>query len=199
MSIASERRRWLNLVAGWYSPARLEHAVGVAETAARLAERFGAAPGKAWLAGLLHDYAREVPFSQALRLAETHGLLGMVAEPSVALLHAPLGSVLLRTEVGIEDPEILAAVARHTTGAPGMTTLDKVVYLADYIEPGRCFPGVDEIRVLAERDLDVAVLAALRQTVSHLKAVGRVVDERTRAAISDLAGRDRGEGDQPGV
>lgn len=80
-----------------------------------------------------------------------------------------------------------------------MTTLDKVVYLADYIEPGRCFPGVDEIRVLAERDLDVAVLAALRQTVSHLKAVGRVVDERTRAAISDLAGRHRGEGDQPGV
>lgn len=80
-----------------------------------------------------------------------------------------------------------------------MTALDKVVYLADHIEPGRRFPGVDEIRGLAERELDAAVLAALRQTVSHLEAAGRFVDERTRAAIRDLAGRDRGEGDQPGV
>lgn len=197
-SIESGRDDWLRLVAERHGPARLRHVIGVAETAARLAERFGADVGKAWLAGLLHDYARELAPAEVLRLAEEYGLLGLVAEPSVEMLHAPLGSVLLRVETGVEDPEVLAAVARHTTGAAGMTTLDKVVYLADFIEPGRRFPGVDAVRALAERDLDGAVLAALRQTVSHVEAAGRLVDERTRAAIRDLTRHERGEGGQPG-
>lgn len=197
MSIASERDHWMQLIARRHSPARLKHVVGVAEAAVRLAEHFGADAGKAWVAGLLHDYAREMPLPEALRLAEAHGLQCMVVEPSIALLHAPLGSLLLRAEAGIEDSEILDAVARHTTGAPGMTLLDKIVYLADFIEPGRCFTGVDEVRALAEHDLDAAVLAALRQTVSYLEATGQVVDERTRGAIRQLAGWARGEGDQP--
>lgn len=199
MSIESGRYDWLRLMADRHGPDRFRHVTGVADTAARLAGRFGADAGKAWLAGLLHDYARELPLSEALRLAEAHGLLGLVAEPSVELLHAPLGAVLVRAEIGVEDPEILAAVARHTTGAPGMTSLDKVVYLADHIEPGRRFPGVDEVRVLAERDLDAAVIAALRRTVAHLEAAGRPVDGRTLTAIRELAGQGRGEGGQPGV
>ncbi len=176
------------------SPARFRHVMGVADTAAVLADRFGAVPDKAWLAGLLHDYARELPLAQAREQAAVHGLLDAVAEPSLALLHAPLGAILLREELGVSDPGVLRAVALHTTGDAVMSTLDKVVYLADYIEPGRCFPGVETVRRLAERDLDAAVLAALEQTIGELRRTGRTVDPRTLAAMKALRGRSAGEG-----
>lgn len=184
------RRRLVDAMRRRLSAGRFAHVLAVAETAARLAERFGADVDKAWLAGLLHDYARELPLADMRRLAAAHGVLARVAEPSAALLHAPLGAALLPLELGVADPEVLRAVALHTTGDAAMTALDKVVYLADYIEPGRCFPGVEAVRSLAARDLDAAVLAALRNTAEALRLEGRPLDRRSLAAMADLAGQD---------
>ena len=87
---------------------------------------------------------------------------------SRALLHGPAGSVLAKTAFGIDDEEIRGAIYYHTTGRVGMTLLEKIVFLADYIEPNRDFPGVEDLRLLAEKDLDEAVLAAYDSTISHL-------------------------------
>lgn len=182
----SLRRRLIDAMRQRLSPGRFTHVLAVAETAARLAERFGADADKAWLAGLLHDYARELPLAEMRRRAAAHGLLDRVAEPSAVLLHAPLGAILLPSELGVADPEVLRAVAVHTTGDAAMTVLDKVVYLADYIEPGRRFPRVETVRSLAGRDLDAAVLAALRNTAEALRLAGRPLDPRTLAAMADL-------------
>ncbi|MCP6368247.1 bis(5'-nucleosyl)-tetraphosphatase (symmetrical) YqeK, partial [Klebsiella pneumoniae] len=80
------------------------------------------------------------------------------------LWHAPVGAFLVRNEVGITDKEVLDAIAYHTSGRPGMTLLEKIVYVADYIEPGRRFPGVDEVRELAKKDLNAALIQSLKNT-----------------------------------
>ncbi len=187
----TDRAKLIAAVRSRLSARRFEHVLAVAETAARLASRYGADAERAWLAGLIHDYARELPPAEAVRLAAARGLLERVDEPSVALLHALLGAELAREELGIEDEQVLRAVACHTTGEAAMTTLDKVVYLADVIEPGRRFPGVERLRDLAWRDLDAAVLAALRQSVADLVRAGKKVDRRTLAAIASLEGTER--------
>lgn len=173
------------------TPYRYRHSVAVADTAVNLARRHGVDTERAWVAGLVHDYARELPPEELLRLARQHGLEDLVAEPSVALLHAPLGAILLVREVDIHDEGILQAVSRHTTGAPAMTALDMVVYLADLIEPGRRFPGVDELRLKAREDLAEAVRMSLRRTLAWLVASGRPVDPRTVDALNWFEGLQR--------
>src|SRR5699024_3254928 len=84
------------------------------------------------------------------------------------LWHAPVGALLVKNEIGIEDEDILQAISSHTTGRPGMTKLEKVIFLADYTEPNRQFPGVDRVRTLSMEDLDAAMLAALSQTIQFL-------------------------------
>lgn len=173
------------------SAGRFRHVLGVAETADALARRHGVDVQKAWLAGILHDYARELPLEETRRLAERYGLLAVAAEPTVALLHAPLGAVLLREEQGVTDQDVLQAVARHTTGSPGMTPLDKVVYLADFIEPGRAFPGVAEVRALAWQaltwqDLDGAVQEAMVRGIRFVESRGGKVDRRTLEGLASL-------------
>ncbi len=182
----AERARLAELMRRRLSPARYRHVLEVAQVAEELAGRFGVDAGKAWLAGLLHDYARELPEEEILAVAGRHGLLALAAEPTVALLHAPVGAVLLREELGITDPDVLRAVASHTTGALGMSDLDKVVFLADYIAPGRSFPGVEAVRAAVARGLDEAVRLALAQTVESLRQRGRYVDPRTLAALEGL-------------
>ena len=87
---------------------------------------------------------------------------------SKALLHGPVGSILCETKYGIDDKDIKSAIFYHTTGRTNMTLLEKIIFLADYIEPSRDFPGVDTIRKLAEKDLNQAVLSAYNSTIKHL-------------------------------
>lgn len=151
------------------SPKRLRHSLGVSATAAELAERHGADPAKARLAGLLHDCARGMPSNLLLQKAEAFAIvLNDVELREPALLHAPVGAKLAGTEYGIDDPEILSAIRWHTTGGPAMGLLDEIIFLADYIEPGRDFAGVDKPRSLALTDLDAALLAVYDQTLIHL-------------------------------
>jgi predicted HD superfamily hydrolase involved in NAD metabolism len=160
------------LVAAHLGAARLEHSRSVAREAAALARRFGVDPGRAEIAGLLHDYAREEPAVELLTEARRlHIAVGPVqARRPVSLLHAPVGAAQL-LEQGLVDAETAGAIARHTVGGGGMTPLQKCLYLADFCEPGREFEGLSEVRELALTSLDEAVAAAAR--ISLLDLIGR--------------------------
>ena len=150
------------------SPKRLLHSVGVAETAVNLARRYGARVEGAQLAGLLHDYARDLSRETLLELAEKAGLIGCpVDRLAPDLLHGPVAAWLVPQKLGIDDPEILQAIAVHTLGSENMSQLDKIIYLADLIEPGRDYSGVDYLRSLAEIDLDQGVLSGFNQTLRY--------------------------------
>lgn len=149
--------------------ARWQHTERVAATAVRLAERWGVDLEKAYLAGLLHDVAKDLSKKSLLNATTEFGIvLSALERVTTALIHAPVGAELARTQFHIDDPDILAAIRYHTTGRAGMSPLEKVLFVADYIEPGRSFPGVEVVRTLAVTDLDGAVLRALAQSISHL-------------------------------
>ncbi|MDH7480225.1 MAG: bis(5'-nucleosyl)-tetraphosphatase (symmetrical) YqeK [Syntrophomonadaceae bacterium] len=149
------------------TPARWKHSQGVAAAAVKLARRHQVDPDKAELAALLHDLARDLPPSTLLEIAESEGLISHPLERrQPKLLHAPVAAVLAR-RWGVDDPEVISAIAQHTLGAVGMSKLAKIIYLADLIEPGRDFPGVEQLRQLADEDLDEAMLAGFDQTVQY--------------------------------
>ena len=161
-------------------PARLRHSRAVALTAAELAAAYGADAGKARLAGLLHDCARGMPSNILLHSAAAFGIVvNDVERREPMLLRAPVGACLARRDYGVDDPEVLAAIRWHTTGGPVMTLLDEIIFLADFIEPGRSFPGVEKIRELAKTSLPAALLAAYDQTLSHLVAKARLIHPAT--------------------
>lgn len=124
---------------------RYIHTVGVMETAVKLAERFGADLKKAEIAAIFHDYAKFRPKEEMKQIILDGGGPLEVLNFHHELWHAPAGAALVKTEVGITDEDILSAIRFHTSGRPNMTLLEKVVYVADYIEPGRRFPGVEEV------------------------------------------------------
>jgi predicted HD superfamily hydrolase involved in NAD metabolism len=151
------------------TPRRLEHSLRVAALAEELARRFGAAPEAAAVAGLLHDYCRELPAEPLLAAAGRHGIRvdTVAARRPAGLLHAPVAAAELRA-AGLVDAEVAGAIARHTVGGAGMTTLEQILYLADFCEPGRDFPGLDEVRALARDSLAAAVAEAARLSLLDL-------------------------------
>lgn len=161
-------------------PKRLAHCLGVRDTAAALAEKYGADVAKARLAGLLHDCARGMSNNLLLQVAAASGIVvNGVEQREPMLLHAPVGAVIARRDYGVDDPEVLSAIRWHTTGGPTMSLLDEIVFLADYIEPGRSFPGVERLRKLAAVRLPEALLAAYGQTLSYLLAEGGLIHPAT--------------------
>ena len=167
---------------------RYEHSLGVADTAAFLARRFGEDESRARLAGLLHDCAREFP-NEAMRAeADARGVsYGAVEASMPLLLHAPLGALLAREKYGAEDEAVLRAIARHTVGGASMTALDKIVYFADMVEPTRAYPGVEELRRLArEADLDEMTLAGLTRSIAFVLEKGHLIHPDTVLARNEL-------------
>ncbi len=167
---------------------RYRHSGGVADTGKHLAKLYGADAEKAYLAGWVHDAAKELSLSEMQAIIPMDSPLRQDAHMfnSRALLHGPAGSSLIESRYGIEDPEIQSAVRYHTTGREDMTLLEKIIFLADYIEPSRDFPGVDTLRKLAEKDLDKAVLAAYDSTISHLLEQGAYIYDLTFLGRNDL-------------
>ena len=150
-------------------PKRYKHSLGVRDTAAILAKRFGGSIEKAEVAGLMHDCAREFSEDKLLKMADQFNIgIGKIERESPVLLHAYVGAVLAETIYGIHDVEIKQAIRTHTTGGRNMSLLDKIIYLADVIEPSRNFPGVENLRALAEVDLNLAVMTALDQSILHI-------------------------------
>lgn len=163
------------------SAKRYEHTLGVEYTAAALAMRYGADVKTAQLAGLLHDCAKCFSDEKMLSLCEKYGIPVTEAERrSPFLLHGKVGGYLAREKYGVRDQEVIAAIVNHTTGREGMSLLEKIVFVADYIEPGRKkAPELDRIRELAFQDLDAALLKILENTLSYLKKSDNMVDPRT--------------------
>ena len=147
---------------------RRPHVEGVARTARKLAERWGADPDDAELAGLLHDCTKRFSGEEQLKLCEEYGIiLNQADRESLQVLHALTGAEYARREFGV-SPEICAAIRTHTTGAPEMTLLQRIVYLADMIEPTRDFSGVKTLRKLAEKDLTQALIIATARTIAYV-------------------------------
>lgn len=162
------------------SARRFEHSIGVCETAAQLAARHGADVEKAKLAGLLHDCARDMPRNALLHTAQTFGIVvGSIERRELALLHAPIGARLAQTVYGITDAEVINAIAVHTVGGPQMDLLSTIIYLADYIEPNRNFPGVDKLRALAQNDLSVAMIEAFDHSIQYIISRGGLIHPAT--------------------
>ncbi len=160
---------------------RFEHTVGVMYTAASLAMCYGADMEKAFLAGLLHDCGKYCPPKEQIRLCDKYGIHLTESELKMpALIHAKLGAFLAEHEYGITDREILDAITCHTTGRPGMTMLEKILYIADYIEPNRReIPGLKEIRAIVFEDIDRAIYLSASRTLQYLKESGKETDSLT--------------------
>lgn len=163
-----DKQKALEIVKPALTEQRYQHTLGVMETAVTLANTFGADAKKAELAAIFHDYAKFRPKDEMRQIIIQQELDPLLLVHTSELWHAPVGAYLVEKEVGIEDEEILQAIKSHTSGRVGMTLLEKIIFLADYIEPGRNFPGVEEVREMAKNDLNQAVIQALVNTVQFL-------------------------------
>ena len=147
---------------------RFAHSIGVANTAVELAKKFSVDTEKAYIAGLLHDCAREFENSDLIFQAEKRGIkIGEVEKAVPLLLHAYIGAKMISEIYEVDDAEISQAIYRHTVGAKNMTDLDKIIYFADMIEPNRNYPGVEKLRNLAKTSssLDEIILTALNESI----------------------------------
>lgn len=158
-------------------PARYGHTLGVVNTAIKLAEIYGEDINKAEMAALCHDVAKNMSDEELKKIIEEENIsLSIDEENTRELWHSIVGPIISRKVFEIEDEEILNAMRWHTTGKENMTNLEKIIYLADLIEPSRRFEGVDEIREVAYKDLDLAMLKALTHTTIYLLTKGCAVD-----------------------
>ncbi|GGG11065.1 bis(5'-nucleosyl)-tetraphosphatase (symmetrical) YqeK [Paenibacillus abyssi] len=162
------------------------HTLGVMKTAVELADRFGADPAKADLAAILHDVAKYWPVDRMLRVIREEGLFLEVLEHDKELWHAHAGAYAAQRDYGVTDPEVLDAIRYHTSGRAAMTLLERIVWLADLIEPGRDFPGVDRIRELAGQSLEKALIAGFDTTIVFLLEKRKRIYPLTVLARNDL-------------
>lgn len=160
---------------------RYRHTLGVCTTAEFLAKIYHLPLEPVSVAALLHDCAKESSDEEILRLCDQYGLsLTQQQRQALPALHAKLGEYYARTRYGITDPDILNAISYHTTGRPGMSNLEKVIFVADYIEPGRAeAPRLGEIRALASQSLEEAICMIYEDTISYLKQKKAVIDPTT--------------------
>lgn len=162
---------------------RYEHTLSVAYTAASLAMVHDADTDSAIIAGMLHDCAKCLPADKLISLCRKHDLPVSEVELQnpAALLHAKAGSFLAHKEYGIDDTDILNAIQYHTTGRPDMSKLEKILYIADYIEPGRKHAAnLSQIRKMAYIDLDKTLFKILEDTLSYLMSTGGEIDSMTQ-------------------
>lgn len=161
---------------------RYQHTLGVMYTSASMAMRYGADVTQALLAGLLHDCAKCIPGDKKIHLCEKYGLpVSDVEYENPGLLHARLGAYLAEKKYHIHDQEIIHAISSHTTGRPGMSLLEKIVYIADYIEPGRReLPNMKEVRPLAFKDIDQCLYRILEDSLVYLNSRNISVDPMTQ-------------------
>ncbi len=164
------------------SPSRYEHSLSVSYTAVCLAMRYSYPIDKAEVAGLLHDCAKSYNDEEIIEKCKKHNIPLTKSElKAPAILHAKYGARMARKHYGIEDNEILDAIACHTTGKPAMNLLEKIIFVADYIEPRRYkMDNLDSIRKLAFEDLDEALYQILKGTLDYLESKGSFIDPMTK-------------------
>ena len=172
------------------NPNRVNHVLGCRDTAVELAKRWGADVKDAARAGLLHDITKALDGPLQLTLCDGYGkILSDFSRKYPKTLHALTGSLVAEHVFG-ENEAVVSAIASHTTGKADMTILEKIIYVADYMEPCRNFPGVEELRKLAFEDIDAALKLGLEMTLEHLKKQGNEVSPESRQALAWLKKQD---------
>ncbi len=173
----------------YLKPKRMPHVLGTAEEAARLARRYGADETQARVAGLLHDCTKKLDMAEQLALCGQYGIvLDPLEQKALKLLHAKTGAAIARHVYGVDDA-VYQAILYHTTGRAGMSLLEKILYLADYIEPSREFandPDVVRLRETVYEDLDRGLLLGLTMTIDEMVGMGNPVHHDTLDARDDL-------------
>lgn len=167
---------------------RIPHVLGTEQEAIRLALRYGADVQKARVAALLHDCTKKLDMEEQLALCRQYGIrLDELEQRALKLLHAKTGAAIARDLFGVDD-EIYSAIYWHTTGHANMTLLEKIMYLADYIEPTRNFPGVNELRAACNESLDKGLRMGLEMTIQEMHDRGNPVHSATLEADEYLKG-----------
>lgn len=155
---------------------RYKHSLGVMDTSIELAKIYDYPIEKAALAGLLHDCGKFEDKNLILKYAKDFDIiLDNVMKNNIGLIHSPLGSVLAEKNYNIGDEDILDAIRFHTTGRENMNLLEKIIYIADVIEPGRTYDGVEEIRDLAYKDIDKSLIHSLNTTIKFIVDRGQLI------------------------
>lgn len=171
------------LVKARLSEKRWTHTKNVKKMAVKLARRWGTDPEKAAMAAILHDSAKELPKQELLQIFADNAIIAENAPARpLPVWHGIAAAILAETQWGITDPEILSAIRCHTTGKPGMSKLDKIIYLADMTSAERDWPGVKALRALEMEDLDRALCEALKQSIDFVEERGGALDPESVAA-----------------
>lgn len=166
--------------------ARFEHCLRVEKTSRKLATRFDEDIDRAGLAGLLHDYAKQIPVTEYRQVIQNEGFDQALLAYGRGIWHGMVGVWFIEHEVGITDPLVLQAIERHTTGAPTMTPLDEITFVADFIEPARKLDGEVAARKAAETSLSDATLIELQNTLTYLVSTNKVVYPQTLLTYNAL-------------
>ncbi len=168
------------------NPNRVAHVLGCRDTAVELAKHWGADVTDAARAGILHDITKAIDGPLQLTLCDAYGkILSDFSKRYPKTLHALTGSLVAQRIFG-ENEAVVSAIEHHTTGKADMNLLEKIIYVADYMEPNRSFPGVENLRALAYTDMDAALKLGLEMTLEHLKRQGSEVSPESRAALAWL-------------
>ena len=181
----SDKKKIIEYIERNMTEKRRIHTYAVVEEAKALSQRYGEDMEKAELAALFHDFFRGVSEAALNGYVRQLGL-GSVYLDNVNLAHSKIAAFIMERDYHVQDQDIINAVKYHTTGRADMSKLEKIIYLADAIEPNRSYPGIEEIRELACRDLDEACLASLQHSIDYVNSRGLYLDQDTVLAKDGL-------------
>ena len=169
------------------SPKRFQHTMNVKKLAVRMAQHYGVDTEKAAIAAILHDSAKELPRTELLQIMQDNAIIkkGTQNRPE-PVWHGICAAILAKTQWNVQDEEILSAIACHTTGKENMSKLDKILFLADMTSAERDYPGVEELRSLEMRNLDKAMIQALKMTISFVEQKNAIADPESAKALAWL-------------
>ena len=188
--VTQRNAEFLDIIKSRLTPKRLYHSICVAEKAKHLAEKYGADPEKAYTAGLVHDIMKNQSAEEMLKLIESDGQELTESEKAITVtLHAIAGEIYLRKELGVTDEELLSAVRWHTTGKEDMSLFEKIIYVADLVSEDREYPDVNEVRQLAEENLDKTLLRGLSFTIEDNAKKYKLIHADTVKAYNYLISR----------
>lgn len=169
---------------------RIPHLKGTEQEAVKLAGRWGCDVEEARTAAVLHDMTKSLDAGEQLKICEKYGTIPDIAEKKIPkLLHAISGALVAYHELGVSE-EVYNAIRWHTTGRVNMSLLEKIIYLADYIEPSREFDGLEQLRSLAYEDIDGAMILGLKMSLENMQRQGNTVHQRTRDALDYLVSKE---------
>ena len=189
-----ERENYLAAIKPRMPERRYIHTIGVMETAIQLAERYDEDAKKAETVAILHDIAKYAEIEWMEQIVRDQNLDQRLLGWGSELLHGPVGAFIAESEFGITDEDMLNAIRFHTTGRAGMSKLEKILFVADMIEPNRNFDGVERLRKKAQKNLDKAVCACIRHTLSFLIDTKQAIYPVSIECYNDMMKREESEG-----